>query len=539
VAPVAEKAGALLQPMGPEPMNSAPAGFPDPTRLVICIIALSFLLHAALAAVMGFTIDETYDVDMSRKLALSYQDHPPAIMLLIAAAVRLAGTENHLIVRLPTMLLSAAQSWLLYRLTAFVFDQRAGLFAVLGLCLSPLFGIYIGTFAITDGPLLFALTAAALFLARALFTKEPMSWRDWLLAGLFFGLALLSKFSAILVLPGVMLFLVTVPRHRRLLLTPAPYVAALVALAVFTPVIVWNLENRLDAFVYQGSRAALGGGLHVDRLLIHLAIIGGVTGPAAWVAQIAGLAGALRTGPRDEGRWFFAMLAIVPIGFFLALDLLGTIGVEGFNWPAPGYLFTFPLLGTVVAGWYARFPRAVWWTIVSCAVSASVLTLAYCTETLVGWMERFVPAANANYDPIVADFTDWRNLRTTLDARGLLDSKHFILAGRYEFCFKAQLVLKDKVPVVCLSNNPVALSLWRDDAALLGRDGIIITNWWNWRQPISELEAKFENVEELAPLWLMNHGRPVMRVQLALGHNLQHRLFEHPANGRSAKAAPP
>ncbi len=523
---------ALPQVIGLAPTNAVPAALNRQTRAVICVIAISLVARTALAAVMGFSYDETYEIVVARKLALSYQDHPPAIMWLIAAAANLTGSEGHLIVRLPTLLLLSAQNWLLYRLTALIFDERAGLFAVIALCISPLFGFFFGAIAVTDGPLVFALTGAALFVARALSAEGTTSWRDWLIAGFFFGLALLSKFSAILVLPGLLLFLLTVPRHPRVFFTPAPYVAALVALAVFTPVIVWSLENGFGAFAFQGSRAAIANDIHVGRTLTHLAVFILVMGPLACLVQIAALAGALGAGRRDEGRWFFAMLAIMPISFFLALDLFGMNGVEAPHWLAPGYLFTFPLLGAAVVRLQARFRRTVWWTIAAGIAATSVLVLVIFTHTLTGWLRTFVPSFNT-YDPIVADQADWWSLRTALEQRGLLDSKrYFVLAGRYYFCFKAQLVLRDSLPVACLSDNPISRSLWRDDAALLGRDAVIITTWWVAPQTLASAEAKFERVEEMAPVWITAHGRPVMRTELALGRNLQRPIFEHPGDGR-------
>jgi 4-amino-4-deoxy-L-arabinose transferase-like glycosyltransferase len=513
-------------------MNADPVVLEYQTRAVIFVIAVSLVVRALLAAVMGFSFDETYNVVVARQLALSYYDHPPATMWLIAAAAHLTGSEDHLIIRLPTLLLSSAQNWLLYRLTALVFDEWAGLFAVIALSLSPLFVFFFETVAVTDGPLVFALTGAALFAAQAVFGENATPWRDWPLAGFFFGLALLSKFSAILVLPGLALFLLTVPRHRRYFRTPAPYVAALVALAVFTPVIVWNLENGFAAFAFQGGRAAIGDEVHVGRTLTHLAILIVVMGPLIWLVEIAALTDALAAGPRDEGRWFFALLAIVPIGFFLVLDLFGVNGVEAPHWEAPGYLFTFPLLGAAVVRLRARFPRTVWWTIAAGIAGMSVLVLVFFTHTLTGWLRIFVPSFN-DYDPIVSDQADWWNLRAALEERGLLDSKrYFILAGRYYFCFKAQLVLRDSLPVVCLSDNPISHSLSSDDAALLGRDAIIITNWWAAPQTISTVQAKFERIEEIAPLWIMAYGRPVFRVDLLLGHNLQRTLSERPGDDR-------
>src|SRR6202051_3575209 len=116
-------------------MNAAPPVLNYQTRAVIIVIAISLVVRTVLAAVMGFSFDETYNIVVARELALSYYDHPPAIMWLIAAAANLSGSEDHLVIRLPTLLLSSAQNWLLYRLTALMLDEWAGLFAVIALCL--------------------------------------------------------------------------------------------------------------------------------------------------------------------------------------------------------------------------------------------------------------------------------------------------------------------------------------------------------------------------------------------------------------------
>jgi 4-amino-4-deoxy-L-arabinose transferase-like glycosyltransferase len=373
---------------------------------VLLILAVAAAAHAGFVSVMGFSIDENYDVVMARHLALSYQDHPPAIMWLIAAAVHLFGTENHFVVRLPTLIIAAAQSWLLYRLTALAFDKRAGLFAIIALVLSPLFGFYLGAIAVTDGPLLLGLTGAAYFLARGLFGERPLHAGDWLLSGLFFGIACLSKFTAILVLPGIALFLLTVPHRRPLLLTAGPYLAACAALVMCTPIFVWNAQNGFAAFVFQGSRAALDGAIHLDRFVAHAGFLLTMLGPAVGLIQVGTLAAALWRGPRDERSWFFAMLALVPIMFFAGIDLFGFEGVQAPHWLAPGYTFTFPLLGVAVARWCQRFPRLVWGTIGCCVSTVAVVAAVFVSHTLTGWLGGFVPAITSNYDPLVADGTD-------------------------------------------------------------------------------------------------------------------------------------
>lgn len=76
----------------------------------------------------------------------------------------------------------------------------------------------------------------------------------WFAAGLFAGLALLSKsFSASPVMFGALIFLSTSPRHRHWLARPAPYFAALITLIVVLPVIVWNARNEWISFAFPGG----------------------------------------------------------------------------------------------------------------------------------------------------------------------------------------------------------------------------------------------------------------------------------------------
>jgi len=130
-------------------------------------------------------------------------------------------------VRLPFIALAALSTWLMYRLGTVLAGGSAGLWAAVLLNLSPVFGVTSGTWVLPDGPLDCALLAAALCLVHALM-RGSLAW--WLGAGLCAGLALLSKYSAVLTIAGVAAYLLTSREHRHWLATPKPWLAALVAL---------------------------------------------------------------------------------------------------------------------------------------------------------------------------------------------------------------------------------------------------------------------------------------------------------------------
>jgi 4-amino-4-deoxy-L-arabinose transferase-like glycosyltransferase len=82
--------------------------------------------------------------------------------------------------------------------------------------------------------------------------SEDARW--WLLAGVFAGLALLSKFTAGLLLPAVLAFMLVPGWRARWLRSPYPWAAALTACALFLPVLIWNMQHEWASFRFQFVR---------------------------------------------------------------------------------------------------------------------------------------------------------------------------------------------------------------------------------------------------------------------------------------------
>ena len=125
------------------------------------------LARVALAYALGFGVDEAYTIAISRRLSLSYFDHPPLHQWLAHFAALLLGEGGSL--RLPFIVLFAATGWLMFVLTRKLFGARAGVLAVFALNASPFFFVSAGGWIVPDGPLLFALAAAAIVFARLFF----------------------------------------------------------------------------------------------------------------------------------------------------------------------------------------------------------------------------------------------------------------------------------------------------------------------------------------------------------------------------------
>ncbi|HXW20062.1 MAG TPA: glycosyltransferase family 39 protein, partial [Roseiarcus sp.] len=248
--------------------------------LALAVILVAALARLALGLWLGFGVDEAYSLTLARRLAWSYFDHPP-LHQWIAHFTALAIGEG-VLVRLPFIGLFALTGWLTFLLTRDLFGARAGVLATFALNVTPFFFASAGSWIVPDGPLLFALSAAALCLARLFFSPGARAWPLWLGAGFFFGLAGLAKYNAILVALGLPLYLTLQPSARRWLADPASYSAALLSVAMVLPVIWWNAENDWVSFAFQGQRGALAAHWSLGR--VGAMILGEIALLSPWVA---------------------------------------------------------------------------------------------------------------------------------------------------------------------------------------------------------------------------------------------------------------
>jgi 4-amino-4-deoxy-L-arabinose transferase-like glycosyltransferase len=465
-------------------------------------------------------------VAAGRVIRLGYFDHPPASWWLAWAAERLAGSEAAWVVRLPFILLFALTTLAMYRLGRHLYGERAGVCAVVALNLSPVFGVTSATWVLPDGPLLCALTGAALCLAKALEGRRATLW--WLAAGLCLGLALFSKYSAALTAFGALVLLLTSPRHRAWLLRPQPYLAAAVAGLVFLPVLVWNIEHGWASFAFQGGRAAAGARLYPWG---PLTVLGGealFVLPWIWLPMLLLALRVLQRGPRVTADWFCLCLAAPPILLFAAIAAWSGQRVL-FHWADPGYLMLFPLLGDWIARtlpsgqWHLR--RVLWGT-------AGLLTV--CIALLVSDVRwNWLPPIRGG-DPVV-DAVAWTSVREQLAARGLPAPGMMVAGVRWQDCGKLDYAWGGAVPVVCLTADARQYAVDGENTAPPGTDVLIVGPRLAPDGIAAALGKRFRTITALPPATVLHDGSPALVVQVYRGEG----YLPSPAAESSPVSAPP
>ena len=226
---------------------------PNEDRLVrntVLTVTALVVLRLVAAAWTPLTFDEAYYWIWSKHLAFGYYDHPPGVALVIRLGTMIAG-DTELGVRLISILLALPMSFAVFRTAEILFGRRVAANATILLNVTLMAAV--GTLIVTpDSPLLVTSSFVLFFLAKVLESGRG-AW--WLAVGVATGLALASKYTAMFFGPAIVIWLISVPKLRRWFASPWLYLGGLTALAVFSPVILWNADHHWVSFIKQLGRS--------------------------------------------------------------------------------------------------------------------------------------------------------------------------------------------------------------------------------------------------------------------------------------------
>ena len=243
---------------------------------------VTFAFHLYVNHGYGIFRDELYFIVCGRHPAFGYVDQPPLIPLLAAGSYGLFGNSLIGFRLIPALALSATVA-LTAEFTRLIGGARFAQWLA-GLCAltAPQF-LAIGLLFTTDTFQPLTWLASAWFLVRL---EQSQDERWWIPFGLTVGLSLQSKYMIAFYVIALGVGLIVTP-IRRSWLRPWIYIAALLALLIALPNVIWQGIHGWP-FLELGAAASHGKNLELSPLAFltqQLLLIGPLAAPV-WIAGL-------------------------------------------------------------------------------------------------------------------------------------------------------------------------------------------------------------------------------------------------------------
>lgn len=338
---------------------------PKADKSIFLLILFFSLIRLIAAPCFGLGVDEAHYVLYAKYLDWSYLDHPPLVGWLHAPFYHVFGT-NEFLARLPAVLLFAATSWcgyaLMMRITKSV---RWSLWSVFALNCSFMLNA-LGLMLLPDSILLLLVFLLIFAAERVASRKRPV---DFIVLGILLGLMGLAKYTAILLVPPLIVFFLLKKRYD-ILFSPYWFLAAAIALALVLPVFYWNATHDFISFKYQGGHVFGSLATGFKSVLESLAAQFGAYSPFLFIVAVYGFFKVLR----DDNDYL--RLSVLFGGTILVFFLITSAYERTLpHWPSAFYALFIPI-GT----WRLLESGGKWrknFLYVSVGISYFALMLAY------------------------------------------------------------------------------------------------------------------------------------------------------------------
>jgi len=304
------------------------------TRYILALIAclgalLAMRLIALHASAIDLVTDEAQYWTWSRALDFGYFSKPPLIAWIIRATGELCG-QSAACIRSASSVLYTLAALMIFATARVLYDTRIGFWSAIVFATAP--GVsYSSQLMTTDVPLIFMWTVM-LYLWVMLLKRKTMGFA--ILLGVAIGIGLLAKQAMIYAVLCAGCHAAVSREAREALKGGRGLVAGLVALALFSPNIVWNAQNGFPTAKH--TEANIGWQypyVHPLSLLEYVISQFGMFGPILLVVLLRASYREIHE-PRDQSKILLLSFSL-PVLALLSVQAL--LSRANGNWSATAY----------------------------------------------------------------------------------------------------------------------------------------------------------------------------------------------------------
>ncbi len=457
-------------------------------------ILLGFqLFRFLLLPFFGLMPQDAYYDFYGEHLALSYFDHPGMIGYLLRLFTAVFG-KSVFVIKLADFTVTSLTLFAFYKLSGcFLPKQKQSLALVL---IGSTFLISIlSTISTPDVPLLLFWTLSLIALYHAVFKQQKSAW---IFAGLLMGFAFDSKYTAVLLQLGLILFLILSKKYRKLLLSGWFWLSLIISVLVTFPVFYWNYQHDFASFLFQ-SKTRTG---DISKFQLKPNLFLGTIGTQMFLMLPVVFCGLVFfsfkfikktltkwTLPNDEILFLLCFFLPAFLGFFL----ISPIYWVKINWMMPGYISGMIFLAVFISPKLAKIN--IW--------IAAVFHLAFAIEVI------FYPV------PIKSDDTwfGWKQLANRLETIQKSYPNTFIFsADGYKTSAELSFFLPQKIYAQNILEKPALQFdfVGTNILFLAGKNALFVDSDPGFKNAEKngsippELKTYFKQVQELEPIIIKN-----------------------------------
>jgi undecaprenyl-diphosphatase len=456
------------------------------------VLIISLIVRLIISNQFLLVPDEVNYWQWSRYLDLGYHDHPPMVAWTIWLSTKLFG-QNEFAVRLPSVLGLFIASIYMILLAGRWFSWRCALHTAV---LTQGILLFNGTalIATPDGMLLPCWAAACYHAGRAL---ERGNSPQWLLTGIWFGLGLLSKYTMLLFLPSIFIYILLSKENREKLLTPSPWLGLILSFLIFSPVIIWNSRNEWATFrhvLYMGgvdSKALFTSQYIGDYFASQAALVS----PVIFILILtAWFSSYKHKRLRYDDAKYLYWTSLTTFLVFLLLSLHSR--VYG-NWSAPAYVTAVILVAALYSPGRISYKNSTG----NSAWKIGVFTCYLLTFPVLIQVVYPILPIPVDLDRTARETVGWDMLgdkvHQTLQKMNAPENT-FIFGLRYQIASELAFYMPSQPRTVSINqwNRPNVYDFWFTDEMLVGKDGIGVSRSKTIAPKLSQLFERMDPPEE-------------------------------------------
>ena len=378
--------------------------------------------------------DEAYYWLWSKSLELSYYDHAPMVAYFIKLTTLFCS--NEIAVRFSSIIVTIILSFLLWKLVIKLFNNEAMASASIVILHSmPI--LFTASIIITpDTPVFLFLSLATYYVWKLIDTKNC---NYWYLIGLFFGLSMLSKYTACLFVMSLGIYML-LDKKLSWFKNYQLYIGIIISIICFLPVIYWNWQHDWASFSYQIGHGLSNKGIRFNYIFEYLGTQAGVFNVILFFPVL--YVGIKYLFSKDTKNIYLAAFS-VPVILFYVFTALKRL--PGGNWPIPAY-FTFSI---IAAKYFVEGGKIKQRFVVGAIIFNLVVSI------VVGLHAKYtiLPLDKISNDTAIADATNYFHGYKELAEKVLNDGYEFVVTPEHQLSASIAYYTKNKIRTFRYSNG--------------------------------------------------------------------------------------